>query len=105
MLHPEYSRISLVETPKHLKILCEAAEVPEDLVFHSHPKPIEMLSPANEETAVHLIKKDGSSIPVVTNRRSIVSSFYDSKFLTFRIYSKDEFERNLLNAIKDIFQI
>lgn len=44
---PQYSRISLIELPQHFDTLCKAAGVPKEWTFYSHPKPLEILAPAN----------------------------------------------------------
>ena len=101
----EYSKLSLIENPYQMKNLSGLSGVPEDWIFYSAPKPLAILSKAEDETAIHVIKEDGESIPIAKDQDSIIYNFYDSCFLSSRVYTKDEFEPSLLKGIKDCFDV
>jgi len=102
---PEYSKLSLIEVPYQLKGLSENSGVPEDWIFYSKPRPLAILSKADDETAIRIINEDGTSIPIAKDPTSIISVFYDMCFLSSRIYTKDEFEKDLLEGIKKCFDV
>jgi HD superfamily phosphohydrolase len=102
---PEYSKLSLIEVPYQLEGLSKQSGVPEDWIFYSKPKPLEILSKADDETAIRVVNEDGTSIPIAQDPTSIISVFYDRCFLSSRIYTKDEFEKDLLKGIKKCFAV
>jgi len=98
---PEYSRISLIELPLQLEVLSKQSGVPKDWIFYSKPRPLEILSKADDETAIRVLNDDGTSIPIAKDRNSMISMFYDSCYLSYRIYTKDDYETDLLKGLKE----
>ena len=102
---PEYSKMNLIEIPHQLRGLSRRSGVPADWIFYSTPKPLTILSSADDETAIRVVKEDGTSIPIAKDRDSIISNLYDSCFLSSRVYTKDEYETDLLRGLKECFGI
>lgn len=100
---PEYSRLSLIEIPYQLEGLSKKSGIPKDWIFYSKPKPLEILSKAEDETAIRIVNEDGTSIPIAQDQDSIISMLYNSCFLSSRVYTKDEFELALLDGLRDCF--
>jgi hypothetical protein len=63
------------------------------------------LSKADDETAIWIVKEDGTSMPIAQDTDSIISNLYDSCFLSARVYTKDEYEDRLVKGIKVCFDI
>jgi HD superfamily phosphohydrolase len=102
---PDYSRLGLIEVPYHLEGVSSKSGVPTDWIFYSKPKPLEILSKAEDETAIRIVDENETSTPIAKDERSIISVFYDTCFLSSRVYTKDEFETALVKGIKDWFKI
>lgn len=102
---PSYSKMNLIEIPHQLKGLSRKSEVPIDWIFYSTPKPLAILSNADDETAIRVKKEDGTSIPIAQDTDSIISNLYDSCFLSSKVYTKDEYEDGLVKGIKECFGI
>lgn len=100
---PEYSRLSLIEKSNNLKFLSNKSSVPKEWIFYSLPKPLEILSNADEEGAVHVLDQNGTSVPIAKDSHSVVSMLYNSYPLSARVYTKDEYETQLLKGIQDCF--
>jgi len=102
---PDYSKLSLIEIPAQLEELSNASDVPQEWIFYSKPKPLEILSKADDETAVRVLYEDGTSVSIAKDNSSIISRLYDSCYLSSRIYTKDEFEEKLLNGLRNRFGV
>ena len=100
---PDYSRLSLIEKSNNLKLLSEQSSVPKEWIFYSLPKPLEILSNADEEGAVHVLDQNGTSVPIAKDPHSVVSMLYNSCSLSARVYTKDEYEAQLLKGIQECF--
>lgn len=102
---PEYSKMNLIEIPHQLRGLSRKSKVPADWIFYSTQKPLTILSNADDETAIRVVKEDGTSIPIAEDRDSTISNLYNSCFLSSRVYTKDEYEEDLVKGIKECFGI
>ncbi len=100
---PAYSKLTLIEKPSNLELLSKKSSVPKDWIFYSLPKPLEILSNADEEEAVHVLDKHGKSVPIAKDPHSVVSMLYNSYSLSARVYTKDEYEAQLLKGIQECF--
>lgn len=100
----EYSNLSLIELDHHLEGVHEKSHVPKDWIFYSQPKPLQILSKAEDETAIRIIK-NGESIPIAQDTQSIISVFYDSCFLSSRLYTKEEYEKDLRQGVNDWLKV
>ncbi len=100
---PSYAQFSMLAAPKQLAMLSEASKVPEEWIFYKAPKPLLVLSKADEETAIRIVKENGKAIPIAEDTDSIISNLYNSSFLSSRVYSKDEYELQLLKGIRECY--
>lgn len=102
---PSYSKMSMVEVPLQLKGLSTESKVPIDWIFYKTPKPLLILSKADDETAIWIVKEDGTSMPIAQDTDSIISNLYNSCFLSARVYTKEEYEDQLVKGIRVCFEI
>ena len=102
---PNYSTLSLIQKPNNLEWLSEQSSVPKEWIFYSLPEPLEILSNAYEERAVHVLDENGTSIPIAKDPHSVVSMLYNSCSLSARVYTKDEYEAPLLKGIQECFNL
>ena len=101
----EYSNLSLIELEHHLEGVHQKSGVEKDWIFYSQPKPLQILSKAEDETAIRIINSEGESIPIANDNQSIISVFYNSCFLSSRLYTKDGNEKKLRKGVKDWLEI
>ena len=102
----EYSKIKLLfEKQSQKDLLVAKSGVPEEWIFYSQPKPLTILSAAQDETAIHIIKENGDCIPIAEDEDSIISTLYRSSYLSSRIYSKEEYESVLTKWINECFGV
>jgi HD superfamily phosphohydrolase len=102
---PNYSKLSMIENPHQLRGLMRESRIPPDWIFYTTPRPLSILSNADDETAVWIVKEDKSSIPIAQDTESVISNLYDSCFLSARVYTKEEYEEQLLKGIKVCFDV
>lgn len=95
----EYSKMKLIELSPQLDGLSKLANVPKEWIFYSLPKPVQILSNPDDETAI-MVLKEGKSIPIASDPASIIHSLYNSCFLYARIYTEESREADLLKGIK-----
>ncbi len=93
-----YTKLSLLESDYQLQGVSKQSNVPSEWIFYSAPKPLSVLSKADDETAIRIMKED-NSIPIVEDSSSIISSLYKSNFLSSRVYTKEEYQDSLLKGI------
>lgn len=101
----EHSKLELIDSPRHRQALIELANIPSEWLFNFNPKPLEIISGPEEERAIRILKNDGTFIPIAKEPKSVISLLFKTKNLSSRIYSKDEYEKQVLEALNEYLQI
>jgi len=102
---PEYSKLELINSPSHLDRLIEASDMPKEWAFFFNPKPLEILSDPDGERAIRIQKEDGTYTPIAKEEKSVISMLYQGGYLASRVYTKDEYEENLLSGLSEYLDI
>jgi len=103
--HPGNNQRKLIDLPTQRAGLSKASKVPEEWIFYSSPKPLQILSNPLDETAIRVMSKDGTSTPIAEDSSSIIHNLYDSWFFYDRIYTNERNELQLMNGLREWFGI
>jgi hypothetical protein len=98
-LYERFTNSTVISGTEGLGIVCAFVNVPKEWIFYSLPKPVQILSNPDDETAI-MVLKEGKSIPIASDPASIIHSLYNSCFLYARIYTEESREADLLKGIK-----
>jgi len=102
---PDYTTMKLIELDIQKKTLSKKSGVPEEWIFCSFPKPLQILSNPEDEPAIWVALKDGHHKPIANDPASIIHSLYKSCYLYARIYTEENKETSLLKGIHNCFNI
>ena len=100
-----YSKLRLLELNHHLEQLSQKSGIEKDWIFYVRPPVLELLASPTDETAIRIIKDDGTSIPLVEDKKSIIHYLYKYQYLDARVYTKENLIDKLNQAIKKYFGI
>lgn len=101
----EYSRLELINSSSHFNGLIEASKIPREWLFFFNPKPLEILSDPDGERAIRIRSEDGTYTPIANEEKSVISMLYQGGYLASRVYTKDEYEENLLSGLAEYLKI
>ncbi|MHA1410652.1 MAG: HD domain-containing protein [Candidatus Odinarchaeia archaeon] len=97
---PDYTKLELIELPNQLESIKQNSGLSDEWIFYFKPKPIDILSDTESPKAIHIIKKDNSSIPISRDETSVISLLYEKGYLSARLYTKRGSEESLRIALE-----
>lgn len=88
--------------PLQRKTLSQVSKIEEDWIFLSEPPLIDLIISSEPETAIY-IKKGEDYLRLVEDDTSIVHHLVDFRYLTPRVYTKEEYMERLRNGLRSCF--
>ena len=93
---------SVLLMPPQRELLSKDSGVEEEWIFISEPPPVELVISGEPETAIY-VEKDGDYSLLVEDDTSIAHHLKDFRYLTPRIYTKEEYVEKLKKTLRKCF--
>ncbi len=101
----KHSRLRLLQVPRQRHLLADASGVEEDWIFFLEPPSVYLMARPDEDKAI-LVEKDGSFVPLIEDKTSIISLLGKAVYLSPRVYTKnDDYKGKVRKGIAECFDI
>lgn len=85
--------------PRQKTMLSQDSGVEEEWIFVSEPPPVELVISGEPDTAIY-VEKDGDYSLLIDDDTSIAHHLKDFRYLTPRVYTKEEYKEKLKKSLK-----